>query len=160
MHGGGWDFMSADPTNQPASAPSRSAAYGVPPTWWRPIALATAFVFCVSAVFPTVAAFVQETEAWPKWWGVADVAIAFVLVVLAFAISGSAQGKVTKDADALAYRAYRVLLHGILVILVVFFLAGDRIVWINCITGFAWRAWLLLYALPGWLTMFGIGTAR
>ena len=35
---------------------------------------------------------------------------------------------------------------------VVFFLFGDRIIWINCLTGFAWRAWLLLYTLPAWVT--------
>jgi hypothetical protein len=42
--------------------------------------------------------------------------------------------------------AYRVLLHGILAIIVVFFLFGSHITWINCITGFAWRAWPLLLA--------------
>ena len=36
--------------------------------------------------------------------------------------------------------------------LVVFFLAGDRIIWSNCLTGFAWRAWLLMYTLPAWMT--------
>ena len=42
--------------------------------------------------------------------------------------------------------AYRVLLHGILAIIVVFFLFGSHITWITCITGFAWRAWPLLLA--------------
>src|SRR4029077_8285633 len=37
--------------------------------------------------------------------------------------------------------------------LVVFFLAGEGITWINCLTGFGWRAWLLLYALPSWFTV-------
>ena len=32
------------------------------------------------------------------------------------------------------------------------FLAGERITWINCLTGFGWRAWLLLYALPSLFT--------
>jgi hypothetical protein len=41
--------------------------------------------------------------------------------------------------------AYRVLL-GILAIIVVFFLFGSHITRINCITGFAWRAWPLLLA--------------
>jgi hypothetical protein len=46
-----------------------------------------------------------------------------------------------------------VLLAFCLVLLVIFFLAGDRIVWINCLTGFGWRASLLLYTLPAWLTL-------
>jgi hypothetical protein len=62
---------------------------------------------------------------------------------------------VNKPAEDASYRAYRVLIHGILAMLVVFFLFGDRIVWSNCLTGFAWRAWLLFYGLPAWLTVLG-----
>jgi hypothetical protein len=71
------------------------------------------------------------------------VAIAFVLAMRALAVMGFAQGKVNKPAEDASYRAYRVLIHGIFDMLVVFFLFGDRIVWSNCLTGFAWRAWLL-----------------
>jgi hypothetical protein len=39
--------------------------------------------------------------------------------------------------------------------MVVFVLFGDRIVWSNCLTGFAWRAWLLFYGLPAWFTALG-----
>jgi hypothetical protein len=42
------------------------------------------------------------------------------------------------------------LLHAILLMLVIFFVAGDRIKWTQCLTGFAWRAWLLVYILPCW----------
>jgi hypothetical protein len=38
--------------------------------------------------------------------------------------------------------------------MVVFVLVGDRVVWVNCLTGFAWRAWLLSYSLPAWFTAF------
>jgi hypothetical protein len=113
-----------------------------------------AIVFFVSSAFPLVAAFVQDTAAWPKWWGVLDVAIAFVLAILAFAVLGFGQGKVNRSAEEASYRAYRLLLHGIFVMLVVFVLFGDRIVWSNCLSGLAWRAWLLLYCLPAWLTVF------
>lgn len=65
---------------------------------------------------------------------------------------GCGSRKVNRQADDATYRAYRILTHGIFVALVVFFLAGERITWINCLTGFAWRAWLLLYALPSWIT--------
>jgi hypothetical protein len=121
----------------------------------RPLAIATAIVFCISSAFPAVAGFVQDTESWPKWWGVLDVVIAFVLAMLVVAIIGLAQGKVSKRAEEASYRAYRVLMHGIFVMLVVFFLFGDRIVWGNCLTGFAWRSWLLFYGLPAWFTVHG-----
>jgi hypothetical protein len=119
--------------------------------WRRPLAIATAGLFCISSLFPVVAGFVKDTESWPKWWGVLDVSIAFVLAVLVFAIMSLAYGKVTKQVEEASYRAYRVLIHAIFAMLVVFFLFGDRIVWTNCLTGFAWRFWLLLYGLPAWL---------
>ena len=72
---------------------------------------------------------------------------------MVLAVMATAQGRINKQADDATYRAYRVLTHGILVMLVVFFLAGERITWINCLTGFGWRAWLLLYALPSWFIL-------
>jgi hypothetical protein len=116
--------------------------------------VAAAVVFLLSSAFPVVAGFVTDTASWPKWWGVLDVSIAFVLVLLAFAVMALAHGRVDRQAEAASYRAYRVLIHGILAMLLVFFLFGDRIVWGNCLTGFAWRFWLLLYGLPAWVTMF------
>jgi hypothetical protein len=121
----------------------------------RPIALAAAAVFCISSMFPVIAGLSKDTAAFPKWWGALDVGIAFVLAILTFAIVGFAQGKVNKHAEEASYRAYRILTHGILVLIVVFFLFGDRIIWINCLTGFAWRTWLLLYSLPAWFTALG-----
>jgi hypothetical protein len=78
--------------------------------------------------------------------------LAFVLAIQALAIMALAEGRVTRQATDASYRVYRILTHGILVMVVMFFLFGDRIVWINCLTGFAWRAWLLLYTLPAWFT--------
>jgi VIT1/CCC1 family predicted Fe2+/Mn2+ transporter len=124
--------------------------------WGRPLALTAALVFFISSAFPAVAAFVRDREAWPKWWGMLDVGIAFVLVMLAFAVMGFAQGKVNKQAEEASYRVYRILIHGLLAILVLFFLAGDGIVWSNCLTGITWRAWLLLYSLPAWFTLLGV----
>jgi hypothetical protein len=121
--------------------------------WGRPLAGMTAVVFVISSAFPAVAAFVKDTESWPKWWGVLDVGIAFVLAMLVFAVLGFAQGKVDRQAEEASYRAYRVLIHGIFAMLVLFFVLGDRIVWGNCVTGFAWRTWLLLYCLPAWFTL-------
>ena len=115
--------------------------------------IATAATFCVSTAFPVVAGLSKNTEAFPKWWGIADVVLTFVLAAMVLAVMAAARGKISKQADEASYRAYRVLIHGIFVMLVVFFLAGERITWIDCLTGFGWRAWLLLYALPSWFTL-------
>jgi hypothetical protein len=121
--------------------------------WGRLIAIAAAVVFVISSAFPLAAGLSHDTESFPKWWGALDVGIAFFLALLVFVIFGLAQGKANKQADDITYRAYRILIHGIFVLLVLFFLLGDRIVWPNCLTGFAWRYWLLLYGLPAWLTV-------
>ena len=112
----------------------------------------TAVVFCISSVFPVVAAFVTNTASWPAWWGRVDVGLAFVLAVLAFTVVGATRGLVDKQAEDSSYHAYRILTHGIFAMLLVFFIFGDRIIWTQCLTGFAWRAWLLLYSLPAWFT--------
>ena len=101
-----------------------------------------------------VAAFVKDKDNWPKWWGVLDVSIGFVLGILAFVVFGLGHRKVNKQTDEVSYRAYRILIHGIFAILLVFFLFGDWIVWSDCLTGIAWRAWLLLYCLPSWFALF------
>jgi hypothetical protein len=41
-------------------------------------------------------------------------------------------------------------MHAILAVGVLVILAGDRINWANCATGFLWRTWLFLYILPWW----------
>jgi len=122
--------------------------------WGRPLAVTAAIVFFFSSAFPVVAAFVKDKDNWPKWWGVLDVSIAFVLGILAFVVYGLGHSKVNKQTDELSYRAYRILIHGIFAILLVFFLFGDWIVWSACLTGIAWRAWLLLYCLPSWFALF------
>lgn len=122
--------------------------------WGRPLAIVAAVVFVVSSAFPVVAGLSKNTSSFPQWWGQVDVGIAFVLVILVIAIT-VAGANVSKQAKDTSYRAYRILTHGILALLVVFFLFGDRIIWINCLTGFAWRAWLLLYSLPAWFTLLG-----
>jgi protein-S-isoprenylcysteine O-methyltransferase Ste14 len=128
--------------------------------WARPLALTAAVVFCISAVFPVGAGLSQNTALFPKWWGILDVVVAFVLAALTIVIVALAEGKVGRQAQDASYRAYRALSHGILVLIVVFFLFGDRIVWINCLPGFAWRSWVLLYGLPAWFTALRGGAAE
>ena len=124
--------------------------------WGRPLAVVAAVLFFISSAFPVVAGLSKNTASFPKLWGILDVGLAFVLVILAFAIMALTGSKVTKQAEETSYRAYRILIHGILVMIVVFFLFGDRITWINCLTGFAWRAWLLLYTLPAWYSALSV----
>src|SRR5215475_15711166 len=83
------------------------------PRWGRPLAFATAAIFCVSTAFPVVAGLSKNTGAFPKWWGIADVTVAFFLAAMALAVMAAAQGKISKQTDEATYRAYRVLIHGI-----------------------------------------------
>jgi hypothetical protein len=149
--------MAAEQMDHPTNS-SASRVTGSQRPWARPLAITSAVLFVVSSAFPAVAGLSKNTAAFPKWWGRVDVSLAFVLAILAFVIMGLAQGKVNQRAVDASYRTYRILLHGIFVLLAVFFLAGDRIVWINCLTGFAWRAWLLAYCLPAWFTALGSST--
>jgi hypothetical protein len=128
--------------------------------WSRRVAIATAVLFFISWVFPIAAGLAKNTEAFPKWWGVLDVAIAFVLALLAILISALVGHGIKKQAEETAYRSYRILTHVLLAIVIVFFLFGERISWINCLTGFAWRSWLLLYMLPIWFTASGAGQSE
>ena len=120
------------------------------PRWARAWAIATAALFGISLIFPVAAALSQDTRSFPAWWGVADVALAFVLAGMVIVLMAAVQGKLTRQTEETTYRAYRMLIHVILALLVIFFVAGDRIEWANGLTGLAWRAWLLLYALPSW----------
>jgi len=152
--------MWTGPTQQQATADASAVGRQAVPRWGRPLAVATAATFCVSTAFPVVAGLSKNTGAFPKWWGIADVVLAFVLVVMVVAVMAATRGKTSQQADNATYRAYRVLIHGIFVMMLVFFLAGERVVWSNCLTGFSWRAWLLLYALPSWFTVVKAPPAR
>lgn len=147
--------MTAHRSNPRAvNSPSRLTAERAP-RWGRPLAGATAVVFVISAAFPVVAGLSKDTASFPRWWGPLDVGIAFVLATLAIVVMSLAQGRMDQAAEDASYRAYRILIHAILAMLVAFFLLGDRIIWGHCLTGFAWRYWLLLYGLPSWLTVLG-----
>lgn len=114
----------------------------------------------MSLLFPIAAGLSKNTADLPKWWGALDVALAFVLVILAFVVYGLGHGRVNKQIEETTYRAYRMLIHVILVLVVVFLVFGDRITWITGLPGIAWRAWLLLYVLPEWFAVVGKGTSR
>ena len=156
--------METEQANQRANPNQNHLAKEPPVISGRPLALGAAIVFCISSAFPVIAGLSKNTASFPKWWGMLDVGIAFVLAIIAIVILAIANGRVNKLAEDSSYRAYRVLTHGILAIIVIFFLLGDQITWSNCLTGLAWRAWLLLYSLPAWFTALrgtaGLGGGR
>ena len=120
----------------------------------RPLCVAAAIVFLISAVFPIAAGLSHNTASFPHWWGTVDVGIAFILAALALAVIAVGRpGKTNQDEEA-TYRAYRILIHGIFVLMVAFVFLGDRIVWSQCLSGIAWRSWLLLYVLPEWIASY------
>jgi hypothetical protein len=119
--------------------------------WAHRFGFTTAILFAVSWVFPLGAGLAKDTSTFPKWWGPADVGLAFVLVIAVFGLQYVVGGSVDKRAEEVAYRTYRILIHGLMAVGVVVILAGDRITWAHCATGFLWRTWLALYILPWWL---------
>jgi ABC-type uncharacterized transport system fused permease/ATPase subunit len=138
--------MTTNQTNQQANL-------NLAPRWARPCAIAAAIVFVISLGFPVTVSLAKNTASFPQWWGTLDVSLAFVLAILALVILALGQGRVTKDIEDASYRAYRLLIHGIFALMVVFLVFGDQIAWINGLPGLAWRAWLLLYVLPAWLAV-------
>jgi hypothetical protein len=68
----------------------------------RRLAIVAAVAFFVSSVFPVVAGLSHNTASFPKWWGILDVSLAFVLTLLALAILGVSQGKVNKQAECVS----------------------------------------------------------
>lgn len=119
--------------------------------WSRPLCIATAIVFLISTVFPVSAGLSKDTSSFPRWWGPADVGTAFLLATLALAVLALGTARITKQDEDATYRAYRILIHGIFLLMVVFVFFGDRIAWGQCLSGFAWRFWLLLCVLPAWI---------
>jgi hypothetical protein len=121
----------------------------------RAIAVTAAILFVLSWAFPVAAGLVRYPTSLPQWWGTVDVALAFVVAVGALIIPGLSHGNVDQQAERTAYRIYRSSLHALLVVGILVMLAGDRIQWANCATGFLWRTWLFLYILPWWLAATG-----
>jgi hypothetical protein len=104
-------------------------------------------LFAVSTAFPVVAG-VRNTETPSRWMGLADVGVAVLLLTTAFTVASRARSKVSDTDRLIAFRVSQSLLSVIPVLLIGFFIAGDRINWQVLIVGLAWRGWLLLYTLP------------
>ncbi len=119
----------------------------------RILAILTAVLFVVSSIFPLAAGLAKDTSYFPKWWGRADVALAFVLAIAVFAVLGMARGNVNQEGINDSYAAYRALNHVLFAGILIFVFFGDRIAWSHCLSGFAWRTWLLVYVLPSWFML-------
>ena len=83
--------MSTGPTQQLAIPDAAVVRTRPVPRWSRPLAVATAAIFCVSAAFPVVAGLSKNTGAFPTWWGIADVVLAFVLAAMVFTVMVAAR---------------------------------------------------------------------
>ena len=63
-------------------------------------------------------------------------------------VATRARSLATDRHRARAFRVSQGLFAVIPVLLVAFFLLGDRVDWTVLVIGLAWRAWLVLYTLP------------
>ncbi len=84
------------------------------------------------------------TSAFPKWWGIADVVLAFVLAAMVFAVMVAAHGKINRQAGDATYRTYRILnsrniraAGGVL--------RGRRTVHMDQLSNRVWLAWLVAF---------------
>jgi hypothetical protein len=109
-----------------------------------------AIIFALSTAFPILASlFTRGRPA--VWIGILDVSIALVLIVIAGALVARTRAALDPAVFEESGRLYRAGANVLLVLLMLFFAAGDRIDWQVLLVGLAWRAWLLAYALPAWL---------
>jgi len=113
----------------------------------RRLSRACVLLFAVSTAFPVTAGIIPA-DTMPRWLGYADVGVAGLLVGVALAVTAKSRDRVTDKDRLSAFHLSQMLVSLIPMLLVVFFLAGDRINWQVLIIGVAWRGWLLLYTLP------------
>jgi hypothetical protein len=102
----------------------------------RAFAFTAAILFVLSWIFPVGAGLSKDIRTFPAWWGTVDVALAFVLAVAGFGVQWLIRGKLDRQAEETTYRVYRTITHSLLAIALVVMLAGDRVAWANCATGF------------------------
>jgi hypothetical protein len=113
----------------------------------RPAAVAAIVLFAVSTLFPIGASLIPAGTL-PRWIGWLDGVSAFVLVLVWAALDVRMRRHVTAEDEVAAARVQRQASLILLILLVMFFLAGDRIDWHVLLPGLAWRGWLFVYALP------------
>jgi hypothetical protein len=87
--------------------------------------------------------------------GVLDVTLAFLVMFVAIRIMLAAAAPSAEDSRR-AIAIYRAIASVPLVLLVVFFVAGNHVRWDVLLSGLAWRGWLLMYSLPAALALHGM----
>ena len=110
----------------------------------------SAALFAISTAFPVVASLLPDDDP-PRWLGVADVGVAAALVAVGLFLVSKHPDAVRGANAVTALAVLRGAATAFLVLLVVFFLAGDTLKWHVLLPGLAWRAWLFALALPAWL---------
>ena len=109
-------------------------------------------LFVVSTAFPVVASILSVPA--PRWLGLLDAVVAFALVGVGIAIATKVPRGFSIGVIEASFHVYRSGATLLLVLLVVFFLAGDRIKWLILLPGLAWRAWLAAWVLPAGLALW------
>ena len=105
----------------------------------------------VSTAFPIVASLMPR-EA-PLWLGVVDVGIAAALLATSFVVVAKGPRSTSGPVAEATASILRAAATGFLLLLVVFFVAGEAIKWSVLLPGLAWRGWLFVYVLPSWLAL-------
>lgn len=124
----------------------------------RGLAWACVELGAVSTAFPIIASLLPP-DAVPAFIGLVDVAVAGVLVLLAFWLEARARPHVTLEHRADAYRLIRLASVSLIVLLVVFFLTPASVNWTVLLVGLGWRAWLAIWVLPSLVAALDPGRA-
>ncbi len=123
----------------------------------RPLIILGTALFAVSLAFPLLASLLPD-NARPSWIGVLDVTLVLILAGVMIGIETAARGQVDTQAQQTSYRGYRIVLHLPIVLLILFFIAGEQIQWGILLPGLAWRTWLGLYILPAGVAVWRMST--
>ncbi|MGQ0601938.1 MAG: hypothetical protein ACT4QE_09615 [Anaerolineales bacterium] len=123
----------------------------------RTLVMVGMVLFGLSTLFPIVASLRDATQ-FPVWVGVVDVTLAFVLVGWLILAGALTQGKHDDTAERLSFCVALGAAQLLLVLLAIFFAAGDQVKWDVLLPGLAWRAWLLITALPAAFTLWRTGS--
>lgn len=104
-------------------------------------------LFGTSIAFPLIASLFG-TESLPNWFGLLDVGVALILILLMMGLSSLMQKFVDDRVKLLCYRFYGWLASLPIILLGLFFILPNAIDWNILLPGLAWRVWLLAYSLP------------
>jgi hypothetical protein len=120
-----------------------NTSFRIKPAW-------LAMLFLISCAFPILASLVDESMR-QSWMGALDLFFAVSLALSALWLDYKMGRQAKEPERAEAYVLIGKASMVILVVMGVFFLFNEAIDWNVLVVGLAWRAWLLIYALPAWL---------